>query len=78
MVTIGHVAAGEWVLVHAVGSGVGTAALQLATALGARVVGTARTNVIRLLPPYVTPKKAFTEFIQALGDVLGATQEKAA
>ena len=35
--------AGEWVLVHAVGSGVGTAALQLATALGARVVGTART-----------------------------------
>ena len=34
---------GEWVLVHAVGSGVGTAALQLATALGARVVGTART-----------------------------------
>jgi NADPH:quinone reductase-like Zn-dependent oxidoreductase len=35
---------GEWVLVHAVGSGVGTAALQLATALGARVVGTARTQ----------------------------------
>ena len=28
---------------HAVGSGVGTAALQLAAALGARVVGTART-----------------------------------
>jgi NADPH:quinone reductase-like Zn-dependent oxidoreductase len=33
----------EWVLVHAVGSGVGTAVLQLATSLGARVVGTART-----------------------------------
>jgi NADPH2:quinone reductase len=29
--------------VHAIGSGVGTAALQLARALGARVVGTART-----------------------------------
>ena len=43
MVTQAHVAAGEWVLVHAVGSGVGTAALQLAHALGARVVGTART-----------------------------------
>jgi NADPH:quinone reductase-like Zn-dependent oxidoreductase len=43
MVTQAHVAAGEWVLVHAVGSGVGTAALQLARALGARVVGTART-----------------------------------
>ena len=36
------------------------------------VVGTARTNVIRLLPPYVTPKKAFIEFINALDEVLGA------
>ena len=36
--------AGEWVLVHAVGSGVGTATLQLATALGAHVVGTSRTQ----------------------------------
>jgi NADPH2:quinone reductase len=43
MVTQAHVAAGEWVLVHAIGSGVGTAALQLARELGARVVGTART-----------------------------------
>jgi putative PIG3 family NAD(P)H quinone oxidoreductase len=44
MVTTARVAADEWVLVHAVGSGVGTSALQLAKALGARVVGTARTN----------------------------------
>ncbi len=43
MVTQAHVAAGEWVLVHAIGSGVGTAALQLAHELGAHVVGTART-----------------------------------
>jgi NADPH2:quinone reductase len=43
MVTQARVAAGEWVLVHAIGSGVGTAALQLAHAFGARVVGTART-----------------------------------
>ena len=42
------------------------------------VVGTARTNVIRLLPPYVTPKKAFTEFMNALDEVLSAAQEKAA
>jgi NADPH:quinone reductase len=34
---------GEWVLVHAVGSGVGTAALQLAKALGALVIGTSRS-----------------------------------
>ena len=43
MVTQARVAPGEWVLVHAVGSGVGTASLQLAKAVGARVVGTART-----------------------------------
>jgi len=44
LVTRAGLQAGEWVLVHAVGSGVGTAALQLAVALGARVVGTARTS----------------------------------
>jgi acetylornithine/succinyldiaminopimelate/putrescine aminotransferase len=42
------------------------------------VVGTARENVLRLLPPYITPKKAFVEFIAALEQVLAATQEKAA
>jgi len=35
--------AGETVLIHAVGSGVGTAALQIAHVAGARVVGTARS-----------------------------------
>jgi NADPH2:quinone reductase len=35
---------GEVLLVHAVGSGVGTAALQLGLASGARVVGTSRTQ----------------------------------
>ncbi len=34
---------GEWVLVHAIGSGVGTAALQLIKARGARCIGTSRT-----------------------------------
>jgi NADPH2:quinone reductase len=43
LVTQARLAADEWLLVHAIGSGVGTAALQLARALGARVVGTART-----------------------------------
>ncbi|HEX6587807.1 MAG TPA: NAD(P)H-quinone oxidoreductase [Longimicrobiales bacterium] len=37
------VRARERVLIHAVGSGVGTAALQLALAAGARVIGTSRT-----------------------------------
>ena len=38
-----HVRMGETVLVHAVASGVGTAALQLARAAGARVIGTSRS-----------------------------------
>ncbi|MFQ5702968.1 MAG: NAD(P)H-quinone oxidoreductase [Gemmatimonadales bacterium] len=37
------VASEEWVLVHAVGSGVGTAALQLIGARSARCIGTSRT-----------------------------------
>ncbi len=43
MVTQARLAAGEQVLVHAVGSGVGTAAVQIARAIGARSIGTART-----------------------------------
>ena len=42
------------------------------------VVGTAREKVIRLLPPYIVPKKALSEFIDALTDILGAHKEKAA
>jgi NADPH2:quinone reductase len=37
------VTADEWVIVHAVGSGVGTAAVQLIRARGARSIGTSRT-----------------------------------
>jgi NADPH:quinone reductase-like Zn-dependent oxidoreductase len=36
--------AGETLLVHAVGSGVGTAAVQIAKAIGARALGTARSE----------------------------------
>lgn len=44
MVVQGGLMAGQRVLVHAVGSGVGTAALQLAQVLGATVAGTSRTK----------------------------------
>jgi NADPH2:quinone reductase len=44
MVVQGELMAGQRVLVHAVGSGVGTAALQLAECLGASVVGTSRSK----------------------------------
>jgi len=43
IVTQAGLSAGETLLVHAVGSGVGTAAAQLGRALGAFVIGTART-----------------------------------
>jgi NADPH2:quinone reductase len=43
MFTQGHLTAGERVAVHAAGSGVGLAALQLARAAGAQTFGTART-----------------------------------
>ena len=43
LVTQGGVLPGERVLIHAVGSGVGTAAVQLAHAMGCEVWGTART-----------------------------------
>ena len=44
MVTQAQLKSGEPLLVHAVGSGVGTAAAQLGRALGAFVIGTARTQ----------------------------------
>lgn len=43
MVVQGGLKAGETVLIHAVGSGVGLAALQIAKAIGARAVGTTRS-----------------------------------
>jgi putative PIG3 family NAD(P)H quinone oxidoreductase len=44
MVVQGELKSGQCMLIHAVGSGVGTAALQLAGALGASVVGTSRSK----------------------------------
>ncbi len=39
----GGLSSGQWLVVNAVGSGVGTAALQIAHAIGARTVGSSRT-----------------------------------
>lgn len=44
MITQAGLGSGETVLIHAVGSGVGTAAVQIARAIGARSIGTARTG----------------------------------
>ena len=43
MVDRGELQAGQWVLIHGGSGGIGTAAIQVAHALGARVVATART-----------------------------------
>jgi len=39
------------------------------------IVGSARDRVLRLLPPYIVPKKALTEFMDALEAVLASNQE---
>jgi acetylornithine/succinyldiaminopimelate/putrescine aminotransferase len=39
------------------------------------VVGTAREKVLRLLPPYVVPKKALIEFMNALGVILSEAKD---
>jgi acetylornithine/N-succinyldiaminopimelate aminotransferase len=42
------------------------------------VVGTAREKVLRLLPPYIVPKKALAEFINALENTLAIARKHAA
>ncbi|MDQ3280029.1 MAG: acetylornithine/succinylornithine family transaminase [Acidobacteriota bacterium] len=42
------------------------------------VVGTARERVIRLLPPYVVPKKALSDFLDALHAIVATPKEIAA
>jgi NADPH:quinone reductase-like Zn-dependent oxidoreductase len=44
MVTRGQVKAGDWVLIHGAGAGIGTTCLQIARLSGARVIATASTN----------------------------------
>lgn len=39
------------------------------------VVGTAREKVLRLLPPYIVPKRALAEFMTALNQVLIGTRD---
>jgi NADPH:quinone reductase-like Zn-dependent oxidoreductase len=43
LITQARARPGDWVMIHAIGSGVGTAGLQLAKSFGMQVVGTART-----------------------------------
>jgi putative PIG3 family NAD(P)H quinone oxidoreductase len=81
MVTQAALQAGETMLVHAVGSGVGTAALQLARAMDCTIVGTARTaeklercrelglDHAVLAPRQLDPAALATEIVAASGPV---------
>lgn len=69
------VVAGEWVLVHAVGSGVGTAVVQLAKARAASCIGTSRTRgkLVRAqaLGLDVGVDSAHDDFVAAVKQVTG-------
>jgi NADPH2:quinone reductase len=79
MVTQAGLAAGETVLVHAVASGVGTAAVQIARAIGARSIGTSRTEgklarvgALGLGEGIVAKEGAFAERVLRASGGLGA------
>jgi NADPH2:quinone reductase len=78
MVVQGRLAAGESVLVHAVGSGVGTAAVQIARVIGAFSIGTARSAAkldrarpMGLAEGVVAQGGAFAEKVNAITDGRG-------
>lgn len=73
MVTQAGVRGGETLLIHAVGSGVGTAAVQLGRALGAYVLGTARTadkleraKVLGLHAGFVADRATFADEVRRI------------
>jgi len=74
LVTQAGLGAGETVLIHAAGSGVGTAAVQIARAVGARAIGTARTpaklerlRTMGLDQALAVPDGKFATAVTALG-----------
>src|SRR6185503_4541048 len=72
---IGRLRAGEFVLIHAAASGVGTAALQLSREIGARIVAVAsgaKLPRLRELAPAARFVDRTTEdFVSAVGEVSG-------
>lgn len=71
IVVQGGLTSGRWVLVHAAASGVGTAAVQIAKAIGARVVATCsagKVAAVRALGADVVVDYAAQDFVQAVRD----------
>jgi putative PIG3 family NAD(P)H quinone oxidoreductase len=74
VVDLAHLRAGETLLVHGGGSGIGTFAIQLAVALGARVVTTARAGkhaALRELGAAVTVDYRDQDFVAATREATG-------
>jgi len=72
----GRLAAGEWLLVHGGTSGIGTTAIQLAAARGARVLATAGTNekcrASEALGATAAINYRTTDFVAAVKDATGS------
>lgn len=68
LVLQGGLTSGGWALVHAVASGVGTAAVQLCRAIGARIIGTcsaAKVDQVRSLGAHVVVDYGSEDFVAA-------------
>ncbi len=79
LVLQGHVKAGEWVLINGVSSGVGVASLQLAKALGARVIGTSGSEEkLDVLKQQGLDVALHTRSADFAADVLAATDNRGA
>lgn len=79
LVLQGRVKAGEWVLINGVSSGVGVASLQLAKALGARVIGTSGSEEkLDTLKQQGLDVALHTRSADFAADVLAATDQHGA
>jgi NADPH2:quinone reductase len=74
LVVQGGLGSGRWALVHAGGSGVGTASIQIARALGARIAVTAsagKVDACRALGADVVIDYGSTDFVEAVREATG-------
>src|SRR5207244_7226964 len=71
----GRLTAGEWILVHGGSSGIGTTAIQLARAFGARVLATAGSTAKCTACEQLGAERAInyrdTDFVASVRDVTG-------
>lgn len=79
MVTQAHLAQGDVALIHAVGSGVGTAAVQIARVVGARAIGTSRgaaklerARALGMASGIVVEGGTFADAVMSASDAHGA------